>query len=160
MKGTVRASIPQHERLTFYMARRFCVPERVQSVGRTPLDRTVLFSVRAEVSKHGRIPGSPMTFWVYLLRCADRSYYTGHTDDLEKRMAAHQTGEFLGYTSTRRPVELIFSQTFPTREEALSAEMRIKGWSRKKKEAMIRGDWKEVQRQAWGTRNPLPSHLK
>jgi len=101
-----------------------------------------------------------MTFWVYVLSCADGSYYTGHTDDLEKRLAAHQAGEVPGYTSTRRPVELVFKETSPTREEALAAELRIKGWSRKKKEAMIRGDWKQVQRLAWGTRNPLPIHLK
>ena len=101
-----------------------------------------------------------MAFWVYLLRCADGSYYTGHTDNLDKRVADHQAGEIAGYTSKRRPVELVFVQVFPTREEALAAEQRIKGWSRKKKEAMIRGDWKEVQRLSWGTRNPLPDHLK
>ena len=101
-----------------------------------------------------------MAFWVYLLLCADGSYYTGHTDSLEKRIAEHQAGEVPGYTSTRRPVELVFVQVFPTREEALAAEQRIKGWSRKKKEAMIRGDWNEVQRLSWGTRNPLPDHLK
>ncbi len=101
-----------------------------------------------------------MAFWVYLLRCADGSYYTGHTDSLEKRIADHQAGEIQGYTSTRHPVELVFAQAFTTREEALAAELQIKGWSRKKKEAMIRGDWKEVQRLSWGTRNPLPDHLK
>jgi predicted GIY-YIG superfamily endonuclease len=101
-----------------------------------------------------------MAFWVYMLRCSDGSYYTGNTDDLEKRVAEHQTGEISGYTSTRRPVELVFDQEFATREEALSAELQIKGWSRKKKEAMIRGDRKEVQRLAWGKRNPLPNHLK
>lgn len=101
-----------------------------------------------------------MSFWVYILRCADGSYYTGHTDNLEKRVAEHQSGTIASYTATRRPVELVYYQTFPSREEALAAEMRVKGWSRKKKEAMIRGDWKEVQRLAWGTRNPLPDRLK
>ena len=101
-----------------------------------------------------------MPFWVYILRCSEGSYYTGHTDNLNKRIAEHQAGEIPGYTLTRRPVELVFAETFPTREEALAAELRVKGWSRKKKEAMIRGDWKEVQRLAWGTRNPLPEHLK
>jgi predicted GIY-YIG superfamily endonuclease len=101
-----------------------------------------------------------MPFWVYILRCSDSSYYTGHTDDLEKRTAKHQAGEIPGYTATRRPLELVFEEVFATREEALGAELRIKGWSRKKKEAMIRGDWKEVQRLAWGRRNPLPNHLK
>lgn len=101
-----------------------------------------------------------MPFWVYLLRCADGSYYTGHTDRLEERVAEHQAGAVPGYTSSRLPVEVVYVQTFPTREEALAAEQQIKGWSRKKKEAMIRGDWKEVQRLSWGKRNPLPDHLK
>ncbi len=93
-----------------------------------------------------------MSFWVYILRCADRSYYTGHTDDLGKRLAEHHTGQIIGYTATRRPVTLLFSEEFPTREEALASERRIKGWSRKKKEAMIRGDWSEVSRLAKGNR--------
>jgi len=87
-------------------------------------------------------------FWVYILRCADGSYYTGHTDNLEMRIGQHQAGECAGYTVTRRPLELIWSQDFPTREEALSAERQIKGWSRKKKEAMMRSDWAEVSRLA------------
>ena len=89
-----------------------------------------------------------MSFWVYILRCADRSYYTGHTDNLEERIAKHQVGEIEGYTSTRRPVRLLFSEEFSTRAEALAVERRIKGWSRRKKEALIRGDWAEVSRLA------------
>ena len=89
-----------------------------------------------------------MGFWVYILKCADNSYYIGHTDDLEKRMGEHQTGEVEGYTSTRLPVVLVFAQDFPSREEALLSERRIKGWSRKKKEALIKGDWAEVSRLA------------
>jgi predicted GIY-YIG superfamily endonuclease len=91
-----------------------------------------------------------MSFWVYILRCADDSYYTGHTDNLENRVGEHQTGTCGGYTATRLPVVLIWSQEFGTREEALAAELQIKGWSRKKKEAMIRGDWAEVSRLAKG----------
>jgi predicted GIY-YIG superfamily endonuclease len=93
-----------------------------------------------------------MSFWVYILRCADGSYYTGHTDDLEKRLAEHHTGQVAGYTATRGPVRLLFSEVFSTREEALASERRIKGWSRKKKEAMMRGDWAEVSRLARGER--------
>ena len=77
---------------------------------------------------------------MYILRCADRSYYTGHTDNLEERIAKHQVGEIEGYTSTRRPVRLLFSEEFSTRSEVLAVERRIKGWSRRKKEALIRGD--------------------
>jgi putative endonuclease len=91
-----------------------------------------------------------MSFWVYILHCADQSYYTGHTDNLEKRIAQHMSGEIEGYTSTRLPVELVFSEQFPTREEALACERRIKGWSRKKKEALMRGDWAEITRLARG----------
>jgi putative endonuclease len=90
-----------------------------------------------------------MSFWVYILRCADGSYYTGHTDNLEKRIGEHTTGAIAScYTFKRRPLQLVFSQDCPTREEALSAEQQIKGWSRKKKEAMMRGDWAEVSRLA------------
>jgi putative endonuclease len=90
-----------------------------------------------------------MAFWVYILRCADGSYYTGHTDNLDKRIAEHHAGAIATcYTFKRRPLQLAFSQDFPTREEALASEQQIKGWSRKKKEAMMRGDWAEVSRLA------------
>ncbi len=89
-----------------------------------------------------------MSFWVYVLRCSDGSYYTGHTDDLEKRIGQHQSGEIEGYTSTRLPVQLVLTEEFPSRAEALVCERQIKGWSRKKKEALIRGDWDEIVRLA------------
>ena len=89
-----------------------------------------------------------MSFWVYILRCADKSYYTGHKDNLEKRIAEHQAGEYNSYTSTRLPVVVVFSQEFCSREEALVCERQIKGWSREKKEALMRGDWAEVSRLA------------
>ena len=94
-----------------------------------------------------------------MLRCSDGSYYVGHTDELERRVAMHQAGEVEGYTRQRRPVELAWSQETASREEALAAELRIKGWARAKKEALIRGDWSAIQRHAWGTRNPIPEHL-
>jgi putative endonuclease len=89
-----------------------------------------------------------MSFWVYILRCADNSYYTGHTDNLEKRVMEHQKGDFECYTSNRLPVTLVFANEFNTREEALSRERQIKGWSRRKKEALMRDDWAEVSRLA------------
>ena len=85
-----------------------------------------------------------MTFWVYILKCNDDSYYTGHTDNLEARVGMHSNGGVDGYTATRLPVKLIWSEQFFTRLEALEMEMKIKKWSRKKKEAMMRGDWNEV----------------
>ncbi len=82
-----------------------------------------------------------MTFWAYMLHCSDRSFYVGQTDDLEARIGAHQSGRIKGYTSTRLPVKLVWSQEFATRYEALQAERQIKGWGRPKKLALIRGDW-------------------
>ena len=90
-----------------------------------------------------------MAFHVYILHCSDNSYYTGHSDNLEKRIAEHTNGTIPScYTFKRRPLNLVFSQEFPTREEALASEQQIKGWSRKKKGAMIRVDWDEVSRLA------------
>ena len=86
-----------------------------------------------------------MSFYAYMLRCADGSYYVGHTDDLDARTAAHQTGLFSGYTHKRRPVQLVWHQEFAERDQAFAAERQIKGWSRAKKEALIRGDWDAVQ---------------
>ena len=86
-----------------------------------------------------------MSFWCYMLRCADGSYYVGHTDDLEDRFGAHQSGLIDGYTQNRRPVRLVWQQEFAERDEAFRAERQIKGWSRAKKEALIRGDWDGVR---------------
>ena len=87
---------------------------------------------------------SGMVFWVYILRCSDGLYYTGHTVDLERRMAEHHDGLLGGFTARRRPVELIWCDNVPTRYEAISAEFRIKKWSRAKKEALAAGDWRRV----------------
>ena len=94
--------------------------------------------------------GLQVTFHVYMLLCADGSIYTGHTDNLKARFYAHQDGRFRGYTSTRRPVKLIFAEDFNTRVEALEAEMRIKRWVRRKKLALVRRDWAELRRLARG----------
>ncbi len=82
-----------------------------------------------------------MSFYVHILQCSDGSYYTGHTDNLEARLAAHQRGEISGYTSTRRPVRMVLAQDFPSREEAFQAERQIKGWSRPKKETLVQRNW-------------------
>ncbi|HEX8365372.1 MAG TPA: GIY-YIG nuclease family protein [Allosphingosinicella sp.] len=76
-----------------------------------------------------------------MLHCADRSFYVGHTDDLEARVAAHESGQVPGYTATRLPATLVWCEEFPTRVEALAAERQIEGWSRAKKLALIRRDW-------------------
>ena len=89
-----------------------------------------------------------MSFCVYILRCADGSYYVGHTDDLEKRVAEHERGSITVYTRKRRPLLLVLSAEFYTREEAKERERHIKGWSRAKKEALINGNWERLQRLA------------
>ena len=79
-------------------------------------------------------------FWTYILRCKDGSYYSGHTDALEYRIAQHQQGDISNcHTHARRPVEVVYVQEFGTREEAFLAERQIKGWRRDKKEALIAG---------------------
>ena len=72
-----------------------------------------------------------MRLWVYLLHCAGRSSDVWHTDELEKRVSRHDRGECGGYTSPRRPVRVVRTQVFASREEAVAAEPQIKGWSRK-----------------------------
>jgi putative endonuclease len=79
---------------------------------------------------------------LYILRCADGSYYVGTTIvSLDRRVAEHQSGTYDGYTSTRRPVKLVYHQHFPHLENAAAAERQVKGWRRDKKEALIRGDF-------------------
>jgi predicted GIY-YIG superfamily endonuclease len=78
-----------------------------------------------------------MSFWAYTLHCRGGYFYTGHTDDLEKRLAQHKSGMLSGFASDHLPVELVWSQEFPSRYEAPAAERQIKGWSRAKKMALI-----------------------
>ena len=83
-----------------------------------------------------------MSAYLYMLRCADGSYYVGTTiGSLERRIAGHQTAAYGGYTAVRRPVELVFQQHFERLEDAAAAERRVKGWRREKKEALIRADF-------------------
>jgi putative endonuclease len=80
--------------------------------------------------------------WVYILRCADGAYYTGSTRaSLEKRVCEHNSGELGGFTARRRPVALVYSEHFDRITDAIAAERQIKGWSRRKKEALIRKDY-------------------
>jgi predicted GIY-YIG superfamily endonuclease/glycine/D-amino acid oxidase-like deaminating enzyme len=86
-------------------------------------------------------------FAVYILRCADNSYYTGLTNDLETRFWQHETGFFPKcYTFKRRPVKLVWQTRVETSEEADKLKKQIKGWSRKKKEALLNDDIDELKR--------------
>jgi putative endonuclease len=83
-----------------------------------------------------------MSAFLYILRCADGSYYVGTTrGELATRMAEHDAGHFGGYTAGRRPVELVFHQSFDRITDAVAAERQVKGWRREKKEALMRGDF-------------------
>jgi putative endonuclease len=81
--------------------------------------------------------------YVYILHCADGSYYVGSAtgQDLSPRVDAHNAGSYPGYTFTRRPVVLVWSEYFDRITDGIAAERQIKGWSRSKKEALMRSDW-------------------
>ena len=99
-----------------------------------------------------------MNAYVYILRCADGRYYVGTTrGSLERRVAEHNAGTFGGFTSSRRPVRLVYHQAFEIIVDAIAAERQLKGWSRAKKEALIRGDFEELKRLAKPRRKNSPS---
>ena len=83
--------------------------------------------------------------WLYILQCADRSYYVGSTVDLERRFGEHQSGAGAAYTRNRCPVELVFAQEFDRVDEAFAREKQVQGWSRKKREALIAGDFNKLK---------------
>ena len=86
-----------------------------------------------------------MAYCVYILKCSDGSYYTGSTANLDRRIYEHQQGlEPSAFTFRRRPVQLVWSEELETYNEALLHEHQIKGWSRIKKEALIRGDFQAI----------------
>jgi putative endonuclease len=94
-----------------------------------------------------------------MLRCADGAYYVGsfRGEDLNWRVAQHNDGVFPNaWTYKRRPVELVWAEHFDLFVDAFGAERRLKGWSRAKKEALIRGDFDELRRLAQ-SRTPKPS---
>ena len=84
---------------------------------------------------------------IYILKCADGSYYTGITRrTVEERLSEHAQGQIAGcYTFTRRPVKLVFAEYYERIDEAVAAERRIKGWSRAKKEAYMRADFSFIR---------------
>ena len=96
-------------------------------------------------------------FFLYILRCSDQSFYVGHTDDLEKRMGEHTSGLLPCYTRRRRPVELVFTAEFDNRPDAIERERQIKGWSRKKKQALIDGDWNALKQLSVSKSRPSTS---
>lgn len=77
--------------------------------------------------------------FTYIVKCSDGSLYTGWTNDLDKRLKAHNSGRGAKYTKTRRPVELVYYEKFLTKQEAMSREARIKQLSRSQKLELIAG---------------------
>lgn len=75
--------------------------------------------------------------YTYILRCSDGTLYTGWTNDLQKRLAAHNTGTGAKYTKSRLPVKLVYFEEYKTKNEAMSREAKIKQLDRKKKEELI-----------------------
>lgn len=86
------------------------------------------------------------TMYVYILLCVDNSYYTGVTDNMERRFVEHQEGIDTGcYTYSRRPLKIVFIQKFNNPKEAIAFEKQVKGWSRAKKQALINADWESLK---------------
>ncbi|PZA12413.1 GIY-YIG nuclease family protein [Rhodopseudomonas palustris] len=85
--------------------------------------------------------------YVYMQHCADGSYYIGSAtgEDLSNRIKQQNAGTFPGYTSRRRPVTPVWSEHFDRITDGIAAERQVKGWSRAKKEALMRGDWTSVR---------------
>jgi tRNA/rRNA methyltransferase len=86
-----------------------------------------------------------MSFWTYMLRCADGSYYVGHTDDIDVRIADHHAGGMSVYTRKRRPLTVVLVELYGSRDEAFARERQLKGWSRAKKEALLKGNVTRLQ---------------
>ena len=85
-------------------------------------------------------------FYVYILKCSDNTYYTGVTNNLELRIIQHNEGKNPNsYTFKRRPVELVYANQFKYIDKAIAFEKQLKGWSRKKKEAIINDNWSELK---------------
>jgi putative endonuclease len=85
-------------------------------------------------------------YYVYILKCSDNSYYTGVTNDIDRRFYEHQSGiNKSAYTYNKRPIELVFCDYFLDINQAIAFEKQIKGWTRKKKEAIITGEWNKLK---------------
>jgi putative endonuclease len=95
----------------------------------------------SEPSERSQLEGAT----IYILVCSDGSYYVGITRrSIEERVSEHTQGLMPRYTFTRRPVKLVFSEHYERIVDAIAAERRIKGWSRAKKEAYMRGDFSSL----------------
>ena len=85
-------------------------------------------------------------YFVYILHCADRSLYIGHTEDVDARVETHNRGEGAAFTRRRLPVLVVFTERHPSRQAASARERQIKRWTRAKKEALITGNLAALKR--------------
>ena len=100
------------------------------------------------------------SYFVYIVRCSDGSYYTGITNDCQRRVHEHNNNEDKkAYTFKRRPVELVYSSEFGDVLEAISWEKIVKRWSRKKKEAMVKGEWEKLPELSLNAKNQTISEI-
>ena len=113
--------------------------KRISSAQRERISRAERNEVKTK--RHPHTKSKFMPYAVYILKCSDETYYTGLTKDLDGRVREHEIGAHSdSYTYSRRPVKLVWSEVTESYREAFEWEHRIKGWSRAKKEALIRGD--------------------
>jgi len=82
---------------------------------------------------------------MYILKCSDGSYYTGSTVDLERRLSQHQNGEGANYTKKRLPAELVYFEEYSSIADAFYREKQVQGWSKKKKEALMNGEYEDLK---------------
>ena len=106
----------------------------------TPRLRSAAIHSVVERSRNNLNKRTAMKGFMYILKCADNTYYTGSTIDLQRRLEQHQMGEGANFTRKRRPVELVYFEEYPRIDEAFYREKQVQGWSKKKKEALINGD--------------------
>ena len=83
---------------------------------------------------------------IYILLCANNEYYVGCTSDLERRLQEHQTGRGADFTKGHLPFKLVYTEEYPTLEEAYKRERQLHGWSRAKKDALLLGDIEALKR--------------
>ncbi len=101
------------------------------------------------------------SYYVYILKCRDNSYYTGVTNNIERRIEEHQSGEDKNaYTYHRRPLKLVFCEDFTEISQAIAFEKQIKGWTRNKKEAIIENNWVKLKELAACKNQSHHSNLK
>jgi len=102
------------------------------------------------------MPRSLKSYYVYIVECSDKSYYTGVTNNIDRRIWEHNNDEdSKHYTYNRRPVILKYIESFQNIDSAIAREKQIKGWTRKKKEALMRGDENELFRLAKGRKGHM-----